>query len=413
MRLYLLEIKRILKSRRTMTLLVIAFILSVVMSYLPVTFYYINIQKNKDGSYTSLSGMKALAYIKAGRNSFNGEVTPEKLKKALITYQSLIREYGSVDNESFPLDVYWGKISPIRGLLGKLPEAYANPRTGIGADLMDIDPNNLDHFYDQCTQHLKNAMLVAQKDYPSAQQQAAKQYAKVATPFQLYDVYSMDAFDYFELFIFLCILLCVAIAAPIFSDDYQTGSDSILRCTKHGRTRLAVVKVLAPLTIFTITFAICIFLHLLVSNLTFGPESGKTSLQMLSSVAALPNLNIDQTQLFLALGGYLSLLACISFTLFLSSKCKESLSGLLISLVSCLIPSILYKVFGFSWCVYLFPAGGIGLVNNLFYQLSQANYLHIGQLSFWTPYVILLIAVIEIPLFVSLAIHTYCQHQVA
>ena len=38
MRLFRLELKRILKSRRTMILLVIALLLSAVMAYLPISF---------------------------------------------------------------------------------------------------------------------------------------------------------------------------------------------------------------------------------------------------------------------------------------------------------------------------------------------------------------------------------------
>ena len=42
MRLFRLELKRILKSRRTVILLVIALLLSVAMAYLPISFEGIN-----------------------------------------------------------------------------------------------------------------------------------------------------------------------------------------------------------------------------------------------------------------------------------------------------------------------------------------------------------------------------------
>lgn len=98
------------------------------------------------------------------------------------------------------------------------------------------------------------------------------------TPFQLYAGYSKDAFDYIVLFIFLFAILRTAAATPTFSDENQTGSDSILRCTKHGRSRLATVKIMAAL---------------------------------------------------LAIGGLIYLLATISFTLYLSAKCMEKTQELL------------------------------------------------------------------------------------
>ena len=52
------------------------------------------------------------------------------------TYQSCGREYGPVEEDGFHLAVYIGKIVPIRPLLNGLSEAFADPLTDIGADLM-------------------------------------------------------------------------------------------------------------------------------------------------------------------------------------------------------------------------------------------------------------------------------------
>ena len=51
MRLFGLEIKRILKSRRTLILLSAAMLLSVLMAYLPISFEGIN-RPNEDGTVT-------------------------------------------------------------------------------------------------------------------------------------------------------------------------------------------------------------------------------------------------------------------------------------------------------------------------------------------------------------------------
>lgn len=414
MRIYWLEMKRILKSRRAMILLIIALGISAVMAYLPVTFESINYQ-DKNGKVIMLNGKDAITYKKSIRSVHNGEVTPEKLKAALETYQSTVSQYEgiNIDSEEFPLDVYTEMISPIRPLLGKLPEAFADPETGIGANLTDISPNEVDRFYEQCTQHLKDVMQMEQKKYPTAQEQSLQKYTEVKTPFQLYAGYSKDAFDYIELFIFVLVIICTAIAAPTFSDEYQTGSDSILRCTKHGRFRLAITKVAVALTIFVVSFVVCISLHLLISNLAFGPECMKTSLQMLFSVINLSALNLGQFQVVLAMGGLLSLLATVSFTLFLSAECKDSLSVILIAFVSCLLPIFAYTALGANWISSILPSAGVGMQNNLLFQLINFHYLHIGQISLWTPYVILVATAVEIPVFLFLAVRAYCKHQVA
>lgn len=311
------------------------------------------------------------------------------------------------------MNIYIEKIVPILPLLNGISEAFADPTTGIGADWMDIDPNGVEqHYYEKCAEHLNDVMKNEQKNHLSAQQKASEKYAKVDKPFQLYAGMSKDAFDYIELYILILTILCVAIAAPIFSNEYQTGADGILRATKHGRTRLAVVKISASSMIFILAFALGIAVHLLILNMAFGTDCLKTSFQMLFSIINLSNINLGQLEIILALAGLLSMLASISCTLFLSAKCKDSLTALLVSLVIFLMPMFAYTALGASWISCILPSAGIGLQNNLLYQLVNFNYLHIGGMSFWTPYIILVSAAIEIPLFLFWAVRSYCKHQV-
>lgn len=413
MRIYCLEIKRVLKSRRVIILLVIALLMSVVMAWLPVIYEDINQYDENGNKVAELNGLAAIAYKKSLRLGNNGEVTPEKLKEALIIYQGTVSQYGenSLYSGDFPKDLYMEKVFPVESLLGRLPEAFSNPKTGQAASLMDIAPDKVNNFYKQTEQHLKDIMQMEHKDHPKTQEQALKKYAEVKIPFQFYTGYSRDAFDYIMLYIFLLVILCTAAATPTFSNEYQTGSDSILRCTKHGRCRLAIVKVFAALTIFSITFVICLLLHLLISNLAFGPECMKTSMQMLFSVISLPVLNLGQLQAVLTIGGLGSLLATISFTLFLSAKFKDSISVILSAIVICLLPIFTYSA-GSGWLGFILPSGGIGMQNSLLYQLTGFNYLHVGSISIWSPYVIMAAILIEIPVFFFLAVYTYCNHQV-
>ncbi|GIO37065.1 ABC transporter permease [Paenibacillus antibioticophila] len=414
MRIYRLEMKRVLKSSRSILFLSIALVMSVVMAWLPVLFEDIDQYNESGNKVAELNGLDAIAYKKSLRSVYNGAVTPEKLQEALSIYQSSVLPYGeeSLESGEFPADLYMNKVYPLQSLLGRLPEAYANSKTGQATSLMDIPVDQLDGFYEQTSQHLKDIMQMEQKEYFSAQSQALQKYAKATTPFQLYAGYSRDAFDYIGLFILLLVILCTAAATPTFSNEYQTGSDSILRCTKHGRSRLAMAKIMAALTIFTAAFVLCTSLHLFISNLAFGIECMKTSIQMLFSVISLPALNLGQLQAVLAVGGLISLLATISFTLFLSAKCKDPMMVMLIAIAMCLLPIFTYTA-GASWLTFILPSAGIGMQNSLLYQLTGFNFVHIGQSSIWSPYVIMAAAMIEIPVFLFLALHTYCKHQAA
>lgn len=411
MRLFRLEVKKIMKSRRTLILFAAALFMSVIMAYLPISFESIN-RLGENGKVIELDGLSAIRFKRDYYEKVAGDITPQKLAEALRAYQSCVAEYGTLDD--VPLDVYIENIMAIRPMLKGLTEAFTNPKTGVGADLTDIDPDEVEqYFYEKCVSHLDDVMNLEQKEYPTAGQFAADKYANVEQPFYLYSGMSRDAFDYTTLYILILSIICIAIAAPIFANEYQTGSDSILRCTKYGRMKLAVMRILVACCIFTVIFILGMSLHLLILDLAFGTNCLNTSFQMLFSIINLPNMNLGQLQIVLVFEGLLSVLAIISFTLFLSARCKDSLPVLLISIVVLLLPIFAYSAFGgASWISTVLPSSGIGMQNNFLYQLYNFNFLHIGEASFWTPYVIVISAAIEIPVFLFLAIHSYCKHQV-
>ena len=238
MRLFRLEVKRIMKSRRTLILFAAALFMSVIMAYLPISFESIN-RPGENGKVIELDGLSAIRFKRDYYEKVAGDITPQKLAEALRAYQSCVAEYGTLDD--VPLDVYIENIMSIRPMLKGLTEAFANPKTGVGADLMDIDPDEVEqYFYEKCVSHLDDVMNLEQKEYPTAEQFAADKYANVEQPFYLYSGMSRDAFDYTTLYILVLSIICIAIAAPIFANEYQTGSDSILRCTKYGSSGVMV-----------------------------------------------------------------------------------------------------------------------------------------------------------------------------
>ena len=163
MRLFCLEVKRVLKSRRTLILLAVALVMSAAMAYLPIAFESIN-HPNPDGTKTELDGIEAIEYKRDLYAAINGEVTPKKVSEALKTYQDLINEYGPLESDTFPVSVSVKQIVPIRPLLKALPELYADPLTGIGADLMDIDPEDVaQNYYQRCVTHLSDVMKNEQR----------------------------------------------------------------------------------------------------------------------------------------------------------------------------------------------------------------------------------------------------------
>lgn len=410
MRLLSLEIKRILKSKITWVLLLCSFIFAVLMAYLPVTFEGAIIT-DPNGNEREISGLKAVQYFQEMDELF-GEVTTEKLRQTVERYQEVYEAYDSQYGNEVPAAVFYAKLAKYRPFIRGIKEVFANPETGIAVGVRDLDIDRIEDYYEMLPKRLISIMDMEQKNYPSAKEAALGKFERVNRPYRYYYGASGNSMDYETLFIFLMTLFGVIITATVFSSDYQTKADDILRCTKHGRLRIAGIKVLAAFLITGSIYLICGSVWILVTNTLFGWEGTKTSMQLIFSVTSLAPFTIGQLQWVNLLGGFILFLATISFTLFLSARARDNVSALALGLAFALLPVIVYMsvpgALG-DWLSCILPSGGIGLGNSILYSMYDFIFLHIGRASFWNVDVLLILGVIKIPVFAWGAVSYYCR----
>lgn len=414
MRIFKLELKRVLKTRMTWILLSVSLFLAILMAYLPITFHSYH-WTEPNGQKVTLRGKELLKYSKECQKEYIGEVTPSKVRHALEVYQDCMQEYNATETYDLPQDVYIKRIFPLLDILHGVKEIFADPNTGVGSSLMEIDPEEVENYYAGCDSRLISLMNLEQKNNPSAQEKAKVLYDQVKKPYLLYPGYSTDAIDYQILLSILIIIVCSVIAAPVFTSDYQTGADDILRCTKFGRRNLAVAKIVSALCISALTYAICMALYILISDSLFGWETTKTSIQMMYSITTLAAVNIGQFQVTTALFALLPLLATISLILFISANIRNNAIAMAISLLVCIAPNILSGVFTSnigSWILYAFPSSAFGIQTNLMYSTIEFDFLHLGNMSFRPTEVMMFFSIIEIPLFILLTIYSYSKNRV-
>lgn len=414
MRIFRLELKRVLKTRMTWILLIVSLLLTGVMAYLPITFHGYHWTES-DGQEIEVRGLEFVKYTKESQKDYTGEVTPRKIRLALEEYQDCMQEYNATETYDLPQEVYMKRIYPVLGILHGVKEIFADPNTGVAPSLIEIDPEQVENYYAGCNSRLISLMNMEQKNNPSAQKKAKELYNQVEKPYLFYPGYSTDAIDYQILLSILIVVFCAVIAAPIFTSDYQTGADDILRCTKFGRRHLAVAKIASALCISGLAFVICLALYILISDSLFGWETTKTSIQMLYSITTLAAVDIGQFQITTALLTVLPLLATISIILFISSNIRNNAVAMAISLLVCIAPNILS---GFltrnigAWILYAFPSSAFGIQTNLMYSAVGFEFLHLGNMSFRPTEVMIFFSIIEIPVFILLTIHSYSKNRV-
>lgn len=412
MRILFLELKRVMKSKLTWILLALALLLSLLLAWMPTTYCYSN-YTDEDGNEVNLTGLASIAHEKERQADAAGIVTPRRVREAVETYQACLSSYGVTESYDLPEGVYEREILPIVPLLHGVKEAFADPDTGMAPAIMEIDPEQIDDYYSVCEARITSLMAMEQPDSPGAQGKAIKMYRNVEKPFEVYPGMNSTVLDYQNIMGFLVLLFCVVIAAPVFSADYQSGADDILRCTRYGRVSLGMAKLFAALLISTAAFVICVAVHILAVDSLFGWECTRTSVQMMYSIVTLADMDIGGLQFLFAASGLLSVLASVSFTLFLSARCRTTVSSLASSLVFCIAPVVISMTapgaLG-TWLCSILPASGTSIQASVLYAITDFQFLNLAGLSVWTPYAMIGACVIEIPLFAFLAVRSYCRH---
>ena len=412
MRILFLELKRVMKSKLTWILLALALLLSLLLAWLPTTYCYSN-YTDEDGNEVNLTGLASIAHEKERQADAAGIVTPQRVREAVETYQACLSSYGVTESYDLPEGVYEREILPIAPLLHGVKEAFADPDTGMAPAIMEIDPEQIDDYYSVCEARITSLMAMEQPDSPGAQGKAIKMYRNVEKPFEVYPGMNSTVLDYQNIMGFLVLLFCVVIAAPVFSADYQSGADDILRCTRYGRVSLGMAKLFAALLISTAAFVICVAVHILAADSLFGWECTRTSVQMMYSIVTLADMDIGGLQFLFAVAGLLSVLASVSFTLFLSARCRTTVSSLASSLVFCIAPVVISMTVPGAlgtWLCSILPASGTSIQASVLYAITDFQFLNLAGLSVWTPYAMIGACVIEIPLFAFLAVRSYCRH---
>ncbi|MGN0153287.1 MAG: hypothetical protein ACI4A3_02475 [Lachnospiraceae bacterium] len=408
MRLLGLEIKRVMKTKMTIIALLSAILLSFAMAYIPTTFVYC-IKGFQDGEPVYATGMEAIKTRQQIEKEIEGEVTQDRIVNAVSTYQRVLKENQAEETYDLPIEVYHEYLDPIYPLFTPICNAYGNKKTATPADMKLLNADELEDFYTAADDYF-NVKLMQQGKYPNAVAKAQKMRSKVTKPFVYYPGVTSDAMEYEALTLFLILLCCTVACAPVFSADYQTDADSILRCTKKGRTTLAVTKIVSALMISGICTVLCLLIWCISTTLFFGTEGMKTSVQMIASIACMLNMNMGQLIWVHAGIGLLIILSGICFTLFLSAKSKTNVQVMAMSVLACLLPLVLYWVLPERCANVLkcfLPSGGIGLNNSVLYDMVGLRFVNFGSLAIWTPYLIILATLIEIPLFIGLAIKSY------
>ena len=405
MRLYYLEMKRLIRTKSVWILMIAMVVLAAVMAYVPVTF--IRAYKTDAGNVQAVTGVQAVKISKETRKDMEGEVTEEKIRQAIRVLNEMYQEYGSSFMEEVPADVYAEKIYPIMPVLNVIEQVLAPDGKNLyNMETFDVKEEDAATIYEKYREEIQGL-----SQNPELVKEMQKISGSVKTPFTYESGMTLETVDYYTIYLFLVMFAFIVIASPVYAAEYQTGADDVIRCTKNGRVRIAVTKILVTFTLAVATFVASSLTFVAVLYILYGGSGFGTSIQM-GYVFYLPALTIGSMLKLQIAGGVLFTLATVSFVLFLSSKCKNVQTALISAFGIAILPMILNmagnnNVLNIMRCIL--PTGGFGLINGLQSELMARNFALVAGHYIWLPYILLVAAAVAVPVFVGLTIVSYCR----
>lgn len=403
------EFLKILRKKTTLIVIAASLLVTAFLFGLPAMQYQTYDQNGV------IKGAEGIEYNKGLYDDISVPLTDEYVTGLIKEVQTLFENPENVGydgNEKLIIgDAYWNEIAPKEKLLNMIARNYAGPNESAGYNIFpDIDVSDGAKFYEAMQTNSDAAINSSIR--PMTNEQKAywsSMVSKVDTPLQ-YGYY--EAWDViitsFELLMFAILAICIVIA-PVFSGEYQAGTDAVILSGKYGKTKLINAKIIAALLFGTLAFVLHILVACGLPLITFGVEGWNLPVQIANTTIPYPLTFLQATLINIGVI-YLMLLAMIGLTLLLSSKMKSPYLVLTV-----LVPVLFIPMF-------LSPTGSTGAYNlTLFLLPYRATTPEMGKyISYQFGSLVLDVCTVRAILYavltavmLPLARHGFKSHQVA
>ena len=412
--MYKLELKRLLRTRSTWILMAAALLVTLVLCCVNIfgAYYY-----SYDGkSYHALDATEMREIV---TESAEGEWTSERIRDVFEQIDEVSANRRGIAVEGETNDNYeivtGGNNSGAASIAGYTNTFLRSIPQVFDVYMDEIRPDMAAQYYTQRKAYIEEVMTL---NYgPAAAEAALRLDENTTEPFYYEFGFGTgsDTASTLPVSLFAIAVVCSIICAPVFASDYSTGADDIQRCTRYGCKRLGRAKLLAAMTLSAVLYIICTAVFVALTLAVYGDD--KTSAQLALDALVLIDIDMNGVLVLTLIAGFLSVLAMTAFTLWLSARMRSSVAVLAVALAVAMTPTFLVILLRESalgdWLRLLLPSGGLGLGTGMFVDIQIGEFLTVGSLAIWTPFVMLAAPVIEAPVFALLARRAYTRHECA
>lgn len=354
------EFLKILRKKSTIIIMAVSLLLTAFLFGLPILQYQTYDQNGV------IKGSKGIAYEKEQYSKLSVLLTDEYIAKTICEYQQLFDDpenIGYDGNEKFLVgSAYWNFVAPREKLLNMIAGNYDNPGESHGLNnLLDLDIANGTNFYQTREEKIDMLLNTPSRNLSDEQKEYWRNISKdVDTPLQYgyYEGWEI-LISSFELLMFPLLAVCIVLA-PVFSGEYQTGTDSVILSGKYGKTKLITAKTISAILFGLLAFTLHVSVALGFPLIAFGVDGFNLPLQIANTTIPYPLTFLQATLINLGVI-YLILLALIALTLFLSAIMKSPYLVLIV-----LVPILFIPLF-------LTPNGTTGMYNLTLFLLPYRS----------------------------------------
>ena len=356
------EFLKILRKKSTLIVMAVSLILTGFLFGLPIIQYQ---TYNQAGV---IKGTEGIAYEKEQYADLSVPLSEEYIAETIRDVQELFvnpDNIGYDGNEQFLIgDAYWNGVAPREKLLNLIANAYSKPNEILGYNnLPDLDIKDGAFFYQTMEGKIQTLLNNPSRKLSDEQKEFWDSMAgKVDTPLQYgyYEGWEV-IISSFELLMFALLAVCIVVA-PVFSGEYQAGTDAVILSAKYGKTKLTTAKIAASLLFGTAAFILHIVVACGLPLAAFGADGWNLPLQIANTTIPYPLTFLQAVLINIGII-YLVLLAMVGLTLLLSAQLKSPYLVLII-----LVPILFIPMF-------LTPNGTTGAYNLILFLLPYRSTL--------------------------------------
>ncbi|MGL5438759.1 MAG: ABC transporter permease [Filifactoraceae bacterium] len=337
-----LEFKKIIRKRLHIITTVGSIFLLALLFFLPAKSAVVY-----NDNDVKVSGKSAYDLMRERENKFSGDLSEEKVYSIISNYQDLFKDPNNIvkqDEQYVKLKdrVYRENVSPYFNMYYMLNEAYSKPYEWDGGltKIQSLDLTNGPKFYEHRNEHISKLLNAdyGRSNYSDKEKEFwVNKNSNVNERLEYGYVGGWkNIFNSVELFIIPALSICICLSS-VFSEEYQTGADSLILTSKYGKSKIISAKIISAFIFTLISLTIHIIVALSIPLIIAGVDGYNLPIQLLNIVTPY-NLNILYATIVVLFTVYLMVIGMVSLTLLMSAKFKSPYTTLVINLLLFIIP---------------------------------------------------------------------------